>query len=407
MLRRTVADVASTLLVIVFAVVWMQGLGVLLGPGYLGLIGPFNNQTQVVPILIVALGVDFSIHLLARYRSETVWTAIPSTGFLRAFVTVGVALLLDTAATAIGFLTNLVSPVEFLRTLGVLAAVGIAAAFVLTMSFLPAIRVLLDRRAVRLDRLPTTELAGPTRRRCLASWAADRPALRARAGRWSWRAIALTAVGGLRVHPARQPVRADRLRAAGRRRSWRPSRRWRSAFGGRLRRDHGRAAHSARWRPPRRTTRSCARWRRSPRSTGSRRCSVAPTPRPSCRCSGRPSAGRGARGELARARVAGGPDRRGRRRRRQVYELLLERGPRRRGGARARRRRLGGRVELRTSVDQDDSLRSCAPTCSTPSGRLTDAGVEVVPTSQPMVQASVSDEIEDAQLRSIASRSAR
>ena len=38
-------------------------------------------------------------------------------------------LLLCTAATAIGFLTNLASPVEFLATLGVLAAAGITAAF--------------------------------------------------------------------------------------------------------------------------------------------------------------------------------------------------------------------------------------------------------------------------------------
>jgi uncharacterized protein len=159
MLRRTLADVGTTLLVIVFSVVWMQGLGTLLGPGFLGWIGPFNSQTQVVPILIVGLGVDFSIHLLARYRSETGETRDPATGYLRAFGTVGVALLLDTAATAIGFLTNLVSPVEFLATLGVLAALGIAAAFVLTMTFLPAVRLLLDRRAVRRDRLPTVELA--------------------------------------------------------------------------------------------------------------------------------------------------------------------------------------------------------------------------------------------------------
>lgn len=157
--RRTAADVGTTLLVILFSVVWMQGLGTLLGPGFLGWIGAFNSQTQVVPILIVGLGVDFSIHLLARYRRETGESGDPNTGYLRAFTTVGVALLLDTLATAIGFLTNLVSPVEFLQTLGVLAALGIAAAFVLTMTFLPAIRLLLDRRALDRDRLPTADLA--------------------------------------------------------------------------------------------------------------------------------------------------------------------------------------------------------------------------------------------------------
>jgi uncharacterized protein len=157
--RRSAADTGLTLLVILFAVVWMQGLGSLLGPGVLDLIGPFNPQTQVVPILIVGLGVDFSIHLLARYRSETGASRDPATGYRRAAVTVGLALLLDTAATAIGFLTNLISPVEFLRTLGVLAAIGITAAFLMTMTFLPAARILLDRRADRRGRLPVDDLA--------------------------------------------------------------------------------------------------------------------------------------------------------------------------------------------------------------------------------------------------------
>jgi uncharacterized protein len=157
--RRTAADVGLTLAVIVLAVVWMQGIGVLLGPDYLGLIGYFSPQTQIVPILIVGLGVDFAIHLLARYRPELGATGDPEGALTASFRTVGITLLLCTAATAIGFLTNLASPVDFLATLGVLAAAGIVAAFALTLTFLPAVRLLLDRRAVRLGRLPQAALS--------------------------------------------------------------------------------------------------------------------------------------------------------------------------------------------------------------------------------------------------------
>jgi uncharacterized protein len=156
--RRTAADVGLTLAVIVMAVVWLQGLGVLLGPDYLGLIGYFSPQTQIVPILIVGLGVDFGIHLLARYRSEAAVSGDPAAAFGTAYRTVGLTLLLCTAATAIGFLTNLANPVDFLATLGVLAAAGIVAAFVLTLTFLPAVRFLLDRRAARRGRLPVVAL---------------------------------------------------------------------------------------------------------------------------------------------------------------------------------------------------------------------------------------------------------
>jgi uncharacterized protein len=156
--RRTAADVGLTLAVIALAVVWMQGIGVLLGPDHAGLIGYFSPQTQIVPILIVGLGVDFAIHLLARYRPELGASGQPELALARSFRTVGLTLLLCTAATAIGFLTNLASPVDFLATLGVLAAAGIVAAFVLTLSFLPAVRLLLDRRAARLDRVPHAAL---------------------------------------------------------------------------------------------------------------------------------------------------------------------------------------------------------------------------------------------------------
>jgi uncharacterized protein len=162
--RRTAADVGLTLTVIMLAVVWMQGAGVLLGPDYLDLIGYFSPQTDIVPILLVGLGVDFGIHLLARYRDEVGGSGDPSAGYRRAATTIGVTLAVATGATAIGFLTNLTSPVDFLRTLGVLAAVGIVAAFVLTLTFLPAVRLLLDRRAVRLGRLPRTALESQSRR---------------------------------------------------------------------------------------------------------------------------------------------------------------------------------------------------------------------------------------------------
>ena len=156
--RRTAADVGLTLVVIGLSVVWMQGIGVLLGPGYVGLISGFSPQTQIVPILIIGLGVDFAIHLLARYRAEVGGGSAPDAGLATSYRTVGLTLLLCTAATAIGFLTNLASPVDFLASLGVLAAAGIASAFVLTLTFLPAVRLLLDRRAARLGRLPVAAL---------------------------------------------------------------------------------------------------------------------------------------------------------------------------------------------------------------------------------------------------------
>jgi uncharacterized protein len=157
--RRTAADVGLTLIAVIAAVVWMQGLGVLLGPQYLGLIPGFFPQAQVVPILIVALGVDYAIHFTDRYREDLGEGAEPAEGLQRASSTVGVALVLASLTTAIGFLTNVVSPFDGLVTLGVLAAVGILAALVITLTLLPAARLVLDRRADDHRSLPRESLA--------------------------------------------------------------------------------------------------------------------------------------------------------------------------------------------------------------------------------------------------------
>lgn len=158
-LRRSAADVGLTLATIIMAITWMQGFGVLLGPDYLGIIGAFSPPTQIVPILLIGLGVDYSIHMTSRYREEIGAGAEPGAAAGIASRTVGVALVLATVTTAVGFLTNITNPLPALRDFGILAAVGIFAAFVLMLTFVPAVRLLLDRRAARADRLPRTALA--------------------------------------------------------------------------------------------------------------------------------------------------------------------------------------------------------------------------------------------------------
>ena len=67
--------------------------------------------------------------------------------------TVGIALILATVTTSVGFLTNVVNPVGALRDFGILAAVGISSAFILMLTVVPAIRVLLDSRGERAGHL--------------------------------------------------------------------------------------------------------------------------------------------------------------------------------------------------------------------------------------------------------------
>jgi uncharacterized protein len=163
-IRRTLADTGVTMLTIVLAIVWMNGIGALLQRA--GVLGPLTQVAQIVPILLIGLGVDYGIHLTSRFRDEIGEGRTVDDAMRRAIGTVGVALVLATVTTAIGFLTNIVNPIPALRDFGVLAAIGIVASFVLMLTFVPALRLVLDRRAEAGDRLPV-EGMGATRERLL------------------------------------------------------------------------------------------------------------------------------------------------------------------------------------------------------------------------------------------------
>jgi predicted RND superfamily exporter protein len=178
-IRRTLADMGLTMATILMAITWMQGIGVILGPKYLDVIDDFGPMTQIIPILLIGLGVDYAIHLTTRYREEVSTGVLVTRGMSRALHTVGIALVLATVTTMVGFLTNLVSPIPALKDFGLLSAVGIAASFLLMLTFVASVRILLDRRAERNETLPR-EALGSTGERLLpqligrTSWLAEK-----------------------------------------------------------------------------------------------------------------------------------------------------------------------------------------------------------------------------------------
>ncbi|MEM9610437.1 MAG: MMPL family transporter [Actinomycetota bacterium] len=158
--RRSLADMALSIGAVIVAIIWVQGLGVLLGPSYAGLVGEPTPPTQIVPILLLALGVDYAIHTHGRYREELVATPTrPVDASARLGSTVGVALTLSMITTGIGFLTNLASPLPAIQDLGITAAVGIFCVLVTILTIVVAGRTLLDRRAERRGLLAVDEIA--------------------------------------------------------------------------------------------------------------------------------------------------------------------------------------------------------------------------------------------------------
>ncbi|MFB6220274.1 MAG: RND family transporter [Halolamina sp.] len=130
------------------------GMAIVWTFGFLGLAGiPFNQVMIAIPPLMLAVGIDFGIHAVNRYREEretveasgTSAADSPDAAMSVASRQLLVAFAIVTGTTVIGFLSNLTSSLVPIRDFGVVAAVGILFTFLVFGVFLPAAKLQIDR----------------------------------------------------------------------------------------------------------------------------------------------------------------------------------------------------------------------------------------------------------------------
>jgi predicted RND superfamily exporter protein len=134
---RDLLDVALGFLGVVLVLVWMAGF-----MGWVGI--GFTQILIAVPFLLIGLSIDYALHVVMRYREEAADDRSIREAMGIGLSEVVLAIAAATVTTMVGFLSNLVSPIPPIRDFGLVAAAGIAAAFVVFGVFLPALKVELD-----------------------------------------------------------------------------------------------------------------------------------------------------------------------------------------------------------------------------------------------------------------------
>jgi predicted RND superfamily exporter protein len=135
---RDPIDLALGLTALLMTMIWTFGF-----MGYASI--PFSDSLVTVFPLLLAVGIDFGIHIINRYREERAeGVAIGEAMELTTGQLTG-AFMIVTLTTVIGFAANLTSSLSQLRDFGVVAAVGIVFTFLIFGFFLPAGKVGLDR----------------------------------------------------------------------------------------------------------------------------------------------------------------------------------------------------------------------------------------------------------------------
>ncbi|WP_435362060.1 efflux RND transporter permease subunit [Haloarchaeobius sp. DFWS5] len=136
---RDPVDLLLGLTSLAMAIVWTFG--------FLGLAGiPFTQLLVAVPPLLLAVGIDFGIHVVNRYREERVRGVSPTDSMAVAGRQLLVAFFIVTGTTVIGFSANATSSLKPIADFGITAAVGITFTFLVFGVFLPSAKVLVDAK---------------------------------------------------------------------------------------------------------------------------------------------------------------------------------------------------------------------------------------------------------------------
>jgi len=144
---RDPVDIGIGLLAIVMTLIWTFG--------FIGIAGiPFAVLLIAIPPILIAIGIDFGIHSINRYREERVRGAEITEAMTRTTDQMTVAFAIVTGTSAVGFLSNMISAFPPTQDFGLVAAAGIIFTFFIFGVFVPAAKVAVDRARQRYP-IPT------------------------------------------------------------------------------------------------------------------------------------------------------------------------------------------------------------------------------------------------------------
>ncbi len=114
--------------------------------GLMPLLGiPLTETTNAFFPVLIGLSIEYAAQFQSRYEEERRNGVRPVQAATATVKSVGVALSLAMITTVIGFLSMVFSGVPSLSWFGILSAIGLVIAYILSLTFLPSILVVTDR----------------------------------------------------------------------------------------------------------------------------------------------------------------------------------------------------------------------------------------------------------------------
>ena len=115
---------------IVLVLIWVLGTMALLGI-------PYTIITSIITALSIGIGVDYTIHIIYRYREEYTLDRDPERAAVQTLSTTGSALLGSALTTALGLGVLVASPLAASQQFGITAAITIAYSLIVSILVVP------------------------------------------------------------------------------------------------------------------------------------------------------------------------------------------------------------------------------------------------------------------------------
>ena len=172
---RSKRETAYVIVLTIFAIAATYGLS-----GWLEFFGVnmfFNAAMNSIPVLLLAIGVDYGLHVVLRIREELKNSPEGETAetmrdfsvearklaIRRGTIFTSIALLIAIFTDVVGFLSFRFSALTFLQVFGTVIAIGLFFIYLLSISALPALMTLIPPKKLPLDKASKIEI-GPVAR---------------------------------------------------------------------------------------------------------------------------------------------------------------------------------------------------------------------------------------------------
>ncbi|MDP6878222.1 MAG: MMPL family transporter [Candidatus Marinimicrobia bacterium] len=127
--------------IIIMVVIWTIGLMVILDID-------FNIMTYIIPTLLFIIGIGDSVHFLVKYFGTLSDVKDKKKALSQTIEKIGTAIFLTSITTSIGFGSLIRSNIDIVRQFGVMTAAGVMFAFILTVTYLPAMIMLFKQTPI-------------------------------------------------------------------------------------------------------------------------------------------------------------------------------------------------------------------------------------------------------------------